>query len=219
MSEVGKHIEAKTKAHAEEVRDQLLELAGEFGGRYWKCGLLAAEVHQSKIWEILGLVSESAFRESIKIGRSTYFRCRRLATEIAQPLLKKELVTRARLNRLTLENAEQLLRLDERRRFAAAWVEKAITMKEAEFEIEVDHCMLNDDDVDLGKPEAQAVLKIHMTAGQKNVIEATFRDFARAQDPPLEIDDYSHILEFLCAEWNNSQGPEPMPVNGEAVVA
>jgi len=201
MSEVGKQIEAKTKAHAEGVRDQLVELGGDFGGRYWKCGLLASEVHESKIWEILGFDSESAFRESVKIGRSTYFRCRRLAMEIGQPLMKKELVTRARLNRLTLENAEQLLRLDERRRFSASWVEKALTMKESQFEAEVDHVVLNDTEPETATSESMGFIKIPVTNSQKQAIMMTMQ--AVAVEHGLEADDLGGIQEALAADWHN----------------
>jgi hypothetical protein len=206
QSEVGKEVELKTKARADEIRDQLAELGRDFGGRYWSLGLLAAEVAKTRIWEILNFESETDFRISVKIGRSTYYRCRRLATEIALPLLEKEVLTRARLNRLTLENAEQLLRLDTRRRFSESWVERALTMTEAEFQEQVDHVIENGEDpeTDLGQKEKLARLVIHCTASQKEVIENTFAEFAHAQDPPLEKDDYGKILEFICAEIHNT---------------
>jgi hypothetical protein len=205
VSEAGEVISQKTKDYAMKVEEQMLAVAGEFKSRYWTLGLGAADIKEKKLYEVLGHDSEQAYREYLGIGRSTYFRCRRLAQEIAQPLLKKELVTRARLNRLTLENAEQLLRLDIRRRFSESWVEKSLTMTESQFEAQVDHVLENDTEPeDVVDVDALAVLKIRMTASQKQVILATFEEFARAQDPPLEVDDHSHILEFMCAEVHNT---------------
>lgn len=209
MSDQAKQIEAKTKARAEEVKGQLLECSSDLGRRNWKIGLLAAETHENRLFEVLGYESEQAFRISVKIGRSTYFRCRRLAMEIGKPLLQKELVTRARLDRLTLENAEQLLRLDVRRRFSPSWVEKAMTMTEEQFEEEVDRVMLNGDEEEVATiSDPLALLKIRCTEGQKEVIESTFRDFARAFDPPIELDNYGMILEALCADWHNAHQEE-----------
>jgi hypothetical protein len=129
--------------------------------------------------------------------------------EIGKPLMAKELVTRARLNRLTLENAEQLLRLDVRRRFSESWVEKALTMTESEFEAQVDHVCENDTDPeDTTITDPLSVLKIRCTASQKEIIEATFKDFARNFDPPIELDNYGQICEALCADWHNAHQEE-----------
>lgn len=209
MSEAGKQIEAKTKARAEEVKGQLLECSSDLGKRNWKIGLLAAEAHDGRLYEVLGYESEQAFRISVKIGRSTYFRDRRLAMEIGRQLLQKELLTRARLDRLTLENAEQLLRLDIRRRFSVAWVEKAMTMTEEQFEDEVDRVVLNgEEEAAATITDPLALLKIRCTESQKEIIEATFRDFARNHDPVLELDDYAGIVEGMCADWHNAHQEE-----------
>lgn len=211
MTEVAEQISQRTKDHAMRIEEQMLAVAGEFKSRYWTLGLGAAEISEKRLWEVRGFSSEQAYRNFLDIGRSTYFRCRRLATEIAKPLLKKELVTRARLNRLTLENAEQLLRLDERRRFSASWVEKAITMKETEFEIEVDNVLLNGDDEETTTKDPLSVMKIRMLQSQRDVIEATFEEFRTHmldQDVRLEADDLAGILEGLCADWHNSRVTE-----------
>ena len=209
MSEAGEVISQKTKEYAMKVEEQMLAVAGEFKSRYWTLGLGAANIKEKSLWEVLGYESETTYREYLGIGRSTYYRCRRLAMEIGKPLLEKHLVTRARLNRLTLENAEQLLRLDVRRRFSESWVEKALTMTESQFEAQVDHVLENDTEPeDTTDVDPLAVLKIRCTATQKAVIEATFRDFARTNDPPLELDDYAGIAEAMCADWHNAHQEE-----------
>jgi hypothetical protein len=208
MSEVGEQTKAKTKAWAEGVRDQLTELGEDFGGRYWKCGLLAVEAHEGHAWEILGLESEQDFREAVRIGRSTYFRCRRLAGEIALPLMKKDLITRKRLDRLTLENAEELIRLPEKQRFSPKWVEKALTMPNGKFEEHVSHWILNntEPEEELGKKENQVFLKIQMFQSQKDVILSTFAEFASAEG--IEKDDLAGALEGICADWHNTHQSE-----------
>jgi len=201
MSQVAEEISQKTKDYAMRIEEQMLSVAGEFKSRYWTLGLGAAEIKQKSLWEIRGYDSEQAYREYLGIGRSTYFRCRRLAMEIGQPLMKKELVTRARLNRLTLENAEQLLRLDERRRFSVSWVEKSLTMTESQFETEVDHVVLNDTEPEEATTESQSFIKIPVTASQKNVIMAEFREVAAEHG--LEVDDLGGICEAMTADWHN----------------
>lgn len=209
MSEAGEVISQKTKDYAMRIEEQMLSVAGEFKSRYWTVGLGAVEIKEKNLWEVRGYESESAYREYLGIGRSTYYRCRRLAMEIGKPLIDKGMLTRARLNRLTLENAEQLLRLDVRRRFSESWVEKSLTMTESQFEAQVDHVLENDTEPeDATITDPLALLKIRCTESQKEVIEATFRDFARNHDPVLELDDYAGIVEGMCADWHNAHQEE-----------
>lgn len=209
MSEAGEVISQKTKDFAMRIEQQMLDVASDFKSRYWTLGLGAFEIKDKNLWEIRAYESENAYREYLGIGRSTYYRWRRLATEIGKPLIDKGLVTRARLNRLTGENAEQLLRLDVRRRFSESWVEKALTMKESEFEAQVDHVLENNTEPeDATITDPLSVLKIRCTASQKEIIEATFRDFARNFDPPIELDNYGQIAEAMCADWHNAHQDE-----------
>jgi hypothetical protein len=199
MSEQGEVISQKTKDYAMRIEEQMLAVAGEFKSRYWTLGLGAAEIKEKKLYEIRGYERKKAYREYLGIGRWTYFRCRRLAMEIGQPLMKKELVMRARLNRLTLENAEQLLRLDVRRRFSESWVEKAITMKESEFEAQVDAVLLNGEEPEGATvTDPLSIMKIHMLASQRAVIESTFADFrfyVRSQYIHFKADILAGILD------------------------
>lgn len=212
MSEAAEVISQKTKDYAMKIEEQMLSVAGEFKSRYWTLGLGAAEIKEKNLWEVLGYESESAYREYLGIGRSTYYRCRRLAMEIGKPLIDKGLVTRARLNRLTLENAEQLLRLDARRRFSESWIEKAITMTESEFERLVDQVLLNGEEPEEATTkDPLSVMKIRMLASQRAVIEATFEEFrghARDEGVMLEADDLAGILEGLCSDWHNAHQEE-----------
>jgi hypothetical protein len=201
VSDQAKQIEARTKARAEEVKGQLLECSSDLGKRNWKIGLLAAEAHDNRLFEVLGYESEQDFRISVKIGRSTYFRDRRLAMEIGRPLLQKELLTRSRLDRLTLENADQLLRLDARRRFSESWVEKAMTMTEEQFEAEVDRVVLNGDETETTITDPASLIKIRCTESQKAVILAEFREIAAEHG--IEVDDLGGILEAGMADWHN----------------
>jgi hypothetical protein len=68
---VAEEVSVKTKAYAENIKKQLMEFAGDFGPRCWRLGYLAIEVKEKQVWAILGYDTETAFRVSLKIGRST----------------------------------------------------------------------------------------------------------------------------------------------------
>src|SRR5208282_2940315 len=98
---VAEDVSNKTRAYAENIRKQLQELGGDFALKGWRIGLLVVEVQDKNVWEILGYETETAFRNFVRIGRSTWFRTARLTREIALPLMKKEMLTRKSLERLT----------------------------------------------------------------------------------------------------------------------
>ena len=203
-------VSQKTKAYAENIKKQLMEFAGDFGPRCWRLGFLAIEVKEKNIWSILGYETEAAFRISIKIGRSTWFRTRRLTEEIAVPLIRKELLTRKSLDRLTLENAELLLKLDDRRKFAQSWVTKALTMNEEEFSDQVDHVLENNDEPEegLGKSDSNSVWRIHCKTSQKKFCQETLKEFAvrwneEHADSQLALDDEAGILEGCLADMRS----------------
>jgi hypothetical protein len=195
-------VSQKTKAYAENIKKQLMEFAGDFGPRCWRLGFLAIEVKEKNVWSILGYETETAFRVSLKIGRSTWFRTRRLTEEIAVPLIRKEMLTRKSLDRLTLENAELLLKLDDRSKFSQSWVTKALTMNEQDFEAQVDHVLENTDEPEegLGAPDSNSVWRIRCKSSQKKFIQESMKEFAERQDPPLALDDEGGILEALVAD-------------------
>jgi hypothetical protein len=206
---VSEEISNKTRAYAENIRKQLQELGGDFGLKGWRIGLLVVEVQDKNVWEILGYETETAFRNFVRIGRSTWFRTSRLTREIALPLMKKEMLTRKSLERLTLENAELLLKLDDRRKFAQSWVTKALTMNEQDFAAQVDHVLENNEEPEegLGKPESNSTLKIEMKASQKRFILESMKEFAvkwnedsEHSDSQLKLDDDAGILENLIAD-------------------
>jgi hypothetical protein len=198
-TEVAEAIEKKTRDHALAVEKELAEVFN-LGPRLWKGGfLIVREIQDKKLWQVRSFESENKYREFLRIGRSTWYRTARLTREVALPLLEKDLLTRARLDRLTLENAELLLDLDERRRFNPTWVEKALTMSEADFEAQVQHVIANNEEPEegLGAPESQVILKWKMATSQREMILETIKEFATRQEEPLD-NEPQRLVEMLA---------------------
>ena len=200
MSDQNKQIEQRTKAYAQKVRDELKDLNSDLGPRYWKMAELITEVKEKTLWQILGAESETEFRESLFIGRSSWYEKWRLFSEWAAVALNGEKITKAQLNRLPSQNVKQLMRLDVKRRFAAGWITKALTMKEADLTAQVDHVLLNDEEPEEAEnqPESRAMFKVECTKSQKKVYELTMKSFGREHD--IDLDDHAKLLELMCAE-------------------
>ena len=200
MSEESKATEKKTKEYALSVEAKLKELAEDLGPKYWKMAALISEVHAKALWRILGHKTVQAYRESLFISKGAWFERRRLWDEWAAIAIEKELITRSRLDRMKSQNVKQLLRLDEKRRFNAKWIEKALTLTEGALEAQVDHVLENNEEPEtsLNQPEARAVLKISMSTSQKSFIEETMDRFADAEE--LDRDNRGKILELWAAD-------------------
>lgn len=202
MSEAGEVISQKTKDYAMKIEAEILDAWGEISGRrQWTVGLGALDIKQKELWRVRGFESDTAYREFLNVKRSSWMNWRRLADLIGKPLMEKKGWSRKRLDRLTMANAEQLTRLDERRRFNDAWLEKALTMTEAKFEMEVDHVVLNDTEPETVTSESMGFIKIPVTGSQKSVIMAEFREIAAEHG--IEVDDLGGILEAGMADWHN----------------
>jgi hypothetical protein len=202
-TEVAEQIQTQTKAYAKEVEKKLKAINDDFGPKYWEMAELIAEVHEKNLWQILGYENVKAYVETLSIAKSGWYAKRRHWQEFAKIALDKDVITRARLKRMPAQNVNHLLRLDERRRFDQRWIEKALTMKESEFEEQVDHVLENQTEPEegLGKSESRATLKIDCSVGQKTFILESFMEFAKKNE--IATDDYAKILEDLCAEWRS----------------
>lgn len=196
-------FQKKTKARAMEVREELKTLTEDDLPRGWRQAELISEVHQKQLWQILGQESEKQFFEMIGIGRSTWHSRRRYWDEWAAIAIDKEKITRARLKRLRMQNVKQLLRLDIKRRFDDRWIEKALNMKESDFEAAVDQVVadVNADENQLDQPESRTMIKIRCTVSQRRYIMDGIFEYAKAQKPPLALDDEAKILEMMVASW------------------
>lgn len=197
-------VQQKTKAHALEVEKKLKTLVANIVPAYWQTAELISQIHAEHTWEILGYGSVNDYREAIApLSKGNWYQRRKLWDEWAKPAMDREAITRARLNRMNSQNAQQLLRLPEKFRFAQKWIEYALNLKESQLEAKVDHVLENDDDDEttLGQPEAIAILKVRCTTSQKEFIKDVMEQFAKKQDPQMELDDEGHILERLAAHW------------------
>jgi hypothetical protein len=196
-------VQQRTKKYASEVEKELKALRSEGGPKAWREAELIYEADDKKLWAILGYETMRGFYESLYIGRSTWYsRLRYFGW--AKIALDREAITRARLNRMPMQNVKQLLRLDDRRRFDQRWIEKALTMTESDFEAAVDAVLAGADEDDANQPESRSVLKIPCTVSQKEFYLDSFAAFAKRQDPPLELDDEAHILELALADMRAS---------------
>lgn len=235
-TENAEKVQERTKKYALEVEGELKKLHTEEGPRAWRQAELIWEAVDKTLWQILGHESKRDFFESLLIGRSTYHSRCRYWGDWARIALERELITRARLYRMTMQNVKQLLRLDERRRFDPRWIEKALGMKESDLEAAVDVVLAKADDVeeDANEPESRAVLKINCAVSQKEFILESFAEFAKRQDPPLELDEEAKILELICADmraaldvamnadiraWVKAGRPSMSAIPGDAAVA
>lgn len=200
-TEVAEKVQSQTKAYAKEVESKIKAINDEFGPKYWDMAELIAEVHEKNLWAILGYDNVKAYVETLSIAKSGWYAKRRHWQEFAKIALEKDKITRARLKRMPAQNVNHLLRLDEKRRFDQRWIEKALTMKESEFEEQVDHVLQNETEPEegLGQAESRATLKIDCSVGQKSFIIESFVEFAKKNE--IESDDYAKICESLCAEW------------------
>jgi len=199
MTEVAEEIKTRTKKYASEVEKELKALRSEGGPKAWREAELIYESDDKKLWAILGYETMRGFYESLYIGRSTWYsRLRYFGW--AKIALEREAITRARLNRMPMQNVKQLLRLDDRRRFDQRWIEKALTMTESDFEAAVDAILAGADEDDSNQPESRTLLKVPCTVSQKAFYLEGFAVFAKRQDPPLELDDEAHILELAMAD-------------------
>ena len=211
-------VKQRTKKYASEVEKELKDLRAEEGPKAWRQAELIYEVKDKALWQILGHESAKSFFESLFIGRSTWYSRLKYFGDWAKIALDRESITRARLNRMPMQNVKHLLRLDERRRFDQRWIEKALGMKESDFEAAVDAVMLNgEDEDDANQPESRSLLKINCTVSQKEFIVESMMEFAKRQDPPLDLDDEAHILELAMADMRAGRD-EPMNADVRAWV-
>lgn len=194
-------VKQRTKKYATEVEKELKDLRSEEGPKAWRQAELIYEVKDKSLWQILGHDSAKGFYESLFIGRSTWY-SRLKYFGWAKAAMDRDAITRARLNRMPMQNVKHLLRLDERRRFDQRWIEKALGMKESDFEAAVDAILANasDDDDDANQPESRSVLKINCSISQKEFILESMAEFAKHQDPPLDLDDEAKIQELAWAD-------------------
>ena len=207
MSEVGKQIEKRTKEYAMKVIKELKELNSDLGPKYWTQARLIFEVDEKALWQVAGFETRQAFRDKMFISKSTWHD--KLRTYgWAKAAMEKELLTLAQLNRLPSQNVKQLLRMDTKRQFAAAWITKALTMTEADLEAQVDQVIVKQteeaeesDDSTLNQPESRTLFKESMTVSQKKWINAVMDKFAEQEEIPK--DDRAKILELVMAEINS----------------
>jgi hypothetical protein len=197
-TEVAQQIEKKTVDYAKKIAKELTDLNSDLGPRYWRMAELISEIKEKSLWQILGHESETEFRDSLYISRSGWYEKWRLFSEWAELALKGEKISRAQLNRMPSQNVKQLMRLDLKRRFAAAWITKALTLKEADLTAQVDHVLLNDEEPEEGTTESRSIFKVECTKSQKQVYELTMKNFARENN--IETDDRGKILELIMAD-------------------
>jgi hypothetical protein len=197
-------VQQRTKKYADEIKTELKTLKSEEGPKSWRQAELIYEVNDKKLWQILGHETMRGFYEELFISRSTWY-SRLKVFMWAKMAMEKEAITRARLNRMPMQNVKQLQRLDDRRQFDQRWIEKAISMKESDFEAAVEAILAGGDDDDANQPESRSVLKISCTVSQKEFILDSFSAFAKRQDPPLELDDEAHILELAMADMRGGR--------------
>lgn len=201
-TDVAEQTQQRTKAFAIDIEKKLKALNDDLGPKYWAMAELIYEVHDKQTWQILGHESARAYIETLFISRSGWYAKRRQWMEWCKPAMDvHQVITRKRLDRMPSQNVNQLLRLDDKKRFSPKWVEKALNMKESDFEAAVDHVLENGTEPEgENQPEDRAVLKIKCTVSQKEFILEGFAEFAKRQDPPLELDDEGHILELIVAD-------------------
>lgn len=196
-------VQQRTKKYADEIKSELKNLKSEEGPKSWRQAELIYEVNDKKLWQILGHETMRGFYEELFISRSTWY-SRLKVFEWANIAIDREAITRARLNRMPMQNVKQLQRLDDRRQYDQRWIEKAISMKESDFEAAVEAILAGGEDDDANQPESRSMLKINCSASQKTFILESMTEFAKRQDPPLELDDEAKILELAMAEMRSA---------------
>lgn len=202
-TQVSEEVSKKTREYAMKIEEELKDLLNDdLGPRYWrKCELMSL-AHEKNIWQIRGFETERAWREAMFISRASWYQKMRNWNEWAAMALDKDVITRARLNRMPSQNVKQLLRLEVKQRFAQKWIERALALKETDMEAAVDAFLENDgDETAADSAESYTLLKFRCTVAQKQFVLDGLQEFAKAQKPELPLDDEAGILEKLIASW------------------
>jgi hypothetical protein len=187
--EDAKSTSQKMKARAVELHKGILARRDQNRRGPLEDGWDAAEMKRGNLWVYLGYDDETAYRQAVNIGRSTWFRYRRLAEGLCK-LAKEEFL------KLIAENADHLIKLPENRRYDKNLLKKAQTLTEEEFEKLVIKFTAKADRVEEG--EVIVSFKLRMPESRREFILETFKEFAEKMD--VDPEDHSRILELLCAE-------------------
>lgn len=138
----------------------------------------------------LGFESEAAYRQEVRISRSTWYRMIRIAEHFTKVPLDAFLT-------MTADNAEQLTLLSESDRIKPEWIERAATLTGPKLEDEIVKYEARTKNIPLR--EARTTLKLNLAMGQKEVIERGLEKWCRDHG----ISDPGYGLELLVAEYTD----------------
>ena len=188
-------VSKKLLDRATQVQKLITHLWASFKRKPMALGIAIAKAKAQNIWSVLGFESENAWRESLDIGRSTWFRSGRVAE-----LCMKGHVPEKELLKMTVDNAEILLDLPGKQLKQPKWWKLAQEKKAHELAELVAQALPAGKDGEAAAPVVESRVKwtVHMYEGQKKVIAEAMREFARENSIPL--DDEGRILELICAQ-------------------
>ena len=208
MSEVAQETTKKLQAIAAKLDRKVRQLALLNRRRWYEIGHIAYEVTSKALWKYIRgkkYESEKEYRADIDIGKSTWYRFRRLYQELSPK------IETADLKLISAENADHLLRLQaEGLEFDKKLIEKAKSLKEFQFEELVSRLIgktqaENDGEEDSDE-RVQLVLKIGMTRAQRDFILETLDEFKAANG--LESDQDARALELIFADARDRKKSE-----------
>jgi len=189
-----KNTSAQMKARAKELDQSIRSRRDQVRRGPLEDGWDAAEMKRGNLWVYLGFDDETEYRKSLNIGRSTWFRYRRLAEGLCK-------LPKAEFLKLIAENADHLVKLPEDRRYDKDLIKKAQTLTEEEFEKVVIKFKAKADKVDEG--EVTVSFKLRMPESRREFILETLAEFKK--EHKLDANDDSRALELVCAEVRDGE--------------
>lgn len=201
MSEAGQTVTKRTKEYALSVENKLKEIHETDLNTRWAEAELINEVVDKALWQVRGYESRTAYREYLGIGRSTWHERLRVWSTWAIPALKDDKIARGQLKRLPWQNVKQIMRFEDKRMFEKRWIDKALSMTEANLTAAVDSVLAGEPEESLGRKESRTTLKIPCSEGQKKFMLETAVEFQKAHTDQLpDPEDLAGIFESMCAE-------------------
>ena len=208
MSEVAQETTKKLQAIAAKLDRKVRQLALLNRRRWFEIGRIAYDVTSKALWKYIKgkkYDSEKDYRADIDIGKSTWYRFRRLYQELSPKIATPD------LKLISAENADHLLRLvAEGFELDDKTIKKAKELKEFQFEEYVNRLIGKVQAENEGEENAdervQLVLKVGMSRAQRDFILETLDEFKAANG--LEPDQDARALELIFADARDRKKSE-----------
>jgi len=194
MSEKAAEISGKMKARAKEYDAKLCKAKESSRTSTLEVGWWGAKIKAEGLFPVLGFDSETAYYESRRVGRSTWYSMVRLA-ESFKNLPEKEFL------KFNAECAKMLAKLPEEKRYNKDLIKKAQEMMAPQFERVIVKYKAAQDKIEEG--DVSVTLKFRMPLSMRDFIVATLDEFIEQHG--LDKGDYTKALHLMAAEIRTGQ--------------